>query len=133
MNVLIILRECKNNLFKKENLYYLTLVTIIFFFDRYLKVKIVSNFNDNVYYINDYLNLDLVWNIGIGFGLFGTESTLFYNFITFIIGVVISILAYFFIISNKIDKLIYLSIQLYEIDIVHIRYEQIYIFVILNI
>ena len=85
MNVLIILKESKNNLFKKENLYYLTLVTIIFFIDRYLKVKIVSNFNENVYYINDYLNLDLVWNIGIGFGLFGTESTLFYNFITFII------------------------------------------------
>ena len=37
-------------------------------------------------YVNDYINFDLIWNIGIGFGLLSTNSSLFYNLITILIG-----------------------------------------------
>ena len=57
--------------------------------------------------MNDYINFDLIWNIGIGFGFLSTESSLFYNAVTIFIGLVILFLFNFLIISKKIDKLIY--------------------------
>ena len=53
------------------------------------------------------MNFDLIWNIGIGFGLLSTNSSLFYNIVTMLIGIVILLLIYFFTISNKLDKFIY--------------------------
>ena len=107
MNYLINLKDKKKIFLKKENLYYLIIVSLIFFFDRFSKSKIISNFNENIYYINDYVNFNLIWNIGIGFGFFATDSTLFYNLITIFIGIIILILAYAFVKSKKIDKLVY--------------------------
>ena len=107
MNFLLILREFKNNLFKKENLYFFIFVIIIFFLDRLSKLHIINNFSEDIYYVNDYVNFDLIWNAGIGFGLLSTNSSLFYNIITTLIGMVIVFLGYFLIISNKIDKIIY--------------------------
>lgn len=94
-------------LFIKENIYFFIFAIIVFFFDRFSKLKIVNNFNENSYYVNDFINLDLIWNIGIGFGLLSTNSTLIYNLMTFLIGLVILILIYFLTISKKIDKFIY--------------------------
>ena len=54
-----------------------------------------------------FINLNLIWNIGIGFGLLSTNSSLFYNIVTILIGTVILLLIYFFTISNKLDKFIY--------------------------
>jgi len=104
---LIDLKEIRNKIFTKNNLYCLCVILIIFFLDRYTKLLILNNFNENSYYLNDFLNLDLIWNIGIGFGLLSTKSSLFYNLVTILIGIVILLLCYFFIISNKIDKLIF--------------------------
>ena len=53
------------------------------------------------------INLDLIWNIGIGFGFLSTDSSLIYNFISMIIGIVILYLVYIFIESEKLDKIIY--------------------------
>ena len=83
------------------------LILIIFFLDRYTKLLILNNFTENTYYLNDYINLDLVWNTGIGFGLFSSNSGLFYNILSLLILVVISCLFYFLIVSNKYDKIIY--------------------------
>ena len=104
---MIDLKEIKNKIITKNNLYYLIVISIIFFLDRYTKLFILKNFTKDTYYFNDYINLDLIWNIGIGFGLLSTNSTLIYNTITILIGFVILILLYFFISSTKIDKLIY--------------------------
>ena len=57
--------------------------------------------------MNDFLNLDLIWNIGIGFGFLSTDTLLFYNLVTFLIGSVILILFYILITSKSIDNLIY--------------------------
>ena len=107
MNFLINLKEIKNNFSKKENIIYLILILIIFFLDRYSKFIVINNFSENTYYVNKYLNLDLIWNIGIGFGLLSTDSSLFYNLVTILIGLVIVFLAYIFFISKNIDKFIY--------------------------
>ena len=107
MNYLINLKDKKKNFLKKENLYYLIIVSLIFFFDRFSKSKIISNFNENTYYINDYVNFNLIWNIGIGFGLLSSDSSLFYNIVTILIGLVIIFLFYIFVLSTNVDKLIY--------------------------
>ena len=104
---MIELKEIKNNILKKENCYLLAIILLIFGLDRYSKIEIINNFSDTSVYLNDFLNFDLIWNTGIGFGIFSTNSELIYNLITFLIGIVILILIYFLIISNSIEKLIY--------------------------
>ena len=107
MNLLANLKEIKNYFFKKENIYYLALIIIIFFLDRYSKFIVTNNLSERTHYLNEYLNLDLIWNIGIGFGFLSTGSSLFYNLITFTIGIVIIFLLYVFARSERIDKFIY--------------------------
>ena len=107
MNFLINLKEIKNFFLKKENIYYFVIIVIIFFFDRYSKFTVINNFSERTHYINKYLNLDLIWNIGIGFGFLSTNSSIFYNLVTVTIGIVIIFLLCVFAQSKKIDKLIY--------------------------
>lgn len=96
-----------NQLKKRENIFSFVLIIIIFFLDRCSKIIIIRDFKDNSYFFNEYLNLDLIWNSGIGFGLFSAASDLIYNFITTIIAIVIFYLIYISLLSKKIDKLIY--------------------------
>ena len=107
MNFLINLKEIKNFFLKKENIYYFVIIIIIFFLDRYSKFTIINNFSERTHYINKYLNLDLIWNIGIGFGFLSTDSSLFYNLVTITVGIVIIFLLYVFARSKRVDKFIY--------------------------
>ena len=107
---MINLKEINNKIIKKENFYFLIIFFFIFCLDRFTKIEIINNFSENAYYINDYVNFDLIWNVGIGFGLLSTNSTIFYNLVTILIGVIIIFLLYVFIFSKKIDKIIYSTI-----------------------
>ena len=101
------IREKNKDLLKKENLIFLIFSIIIFFIDRITKSKILNNFSDETFYINDYLNIDLIWNIGIGFGFLSTDSFLIYSLVSILIGLVILFLIYVMAISQKVEKLIY--------------------------
>jgi signal peptidase II len=107
MNFLTNLKLRKSEIFNKLNFFYLIIVVMLFFADRYLKLNIINNFSDNVYYINSFVNFDLIWNTGIGFGLFSSSSNIIYNLITTVIGFVIIILFFIMLISNKLEKIIY--------------------------
>ena len=86
----------------------LIVITLIFFFYRISKIKIINaQLQNNTVYINDFINLDLVWNTGIGFGILSTNTALFYNFITFLIFSVIIFLLYLILKSKFIDKILY--------------------------
>ena len=102
---MISLREINNKIIKKENFYFLIIVLFIFSLDRYTKIEIINNFSENSFYINDFINFDLVWNTGIGFGLFQSSSILLYNSISLLIAFVILFLIYLLIISDKLDKI----------------------------
>ena len=91
----------------KNNFYCLCVVSIIFFIDRYTKKFVLKNFTENTYFLNDYINLDLVWNTGIGFGLLSFNSSFFYNIITLLISLVILFLFYMAYKSDKYDKTIF--------------------------
>ena len=107
MNFIIKFKETKNNFLKKSNIYFFLLALIIFFLDRVSKLKIINNFNESTYFVNNYINIDLIWNIGIGFGLLSTNSFLLYNLVTFLIGLVIIFLIFVFIKSDNIEKFSY--------------------------
>ncbi len=104
---MIDLKEIKKKIVVKKNIYFLFVVLTIFFLDRYTKLFILKNFNENTYYFNDYINFDLTWNIGVGFGLLSFNSSFMYNLITFVIISVILILIYTAIISENLEKLIF--------------------------
>ena len=101
---MISLKEIKNSIFSKENFYFLIIILLTFSIDRYSKIKIINNFSDTRFYLNDFLNLDLLWNTGIGFGLLSLESSIYYNFLSILIGLVIVLLIFVGIQSNKFEK-----------------------------
>ena len=71
------------------------IVLIIFFLDRVSKIYIINLAeleNSLEIYINSYLNLYLIWNKGIAFGLFSFDESFVYNFITILILVILLII-----------------------------------------
>ena len=107
MSELDYFKNLKNNFFKKENFYYFFLTFILFFLDRHTKNIIIDKYLENQVYINEYINFDLIWNTGIGFGLLSTETSFVYNLVTFLIGTIILVILIIFMTSDKQDKLIY--------------------------
>ena len=100
-------KEKKNLFLKKENIFIFLIILFCVLLDRYTKNEVIINFSENVFFINNFINIDLIWNTGIGFGFLSTESSLIYNLVSALVGVVIVILCYFIIISEFSDKLIY--------------------------
>ena len=104
---MIDLKEFKNNIIKKENFYFLIIIIFIFGLDRYSKNQIINNFSDGAYYINDFINFDLIWNTGIGFGLLSSNSSIIYNLISLLIASVIIFIIIIGIKSDKFDRIIF--------------------------
>jgi len=107
MNLVREISEKKNLLLRKQNIYSLLLISLIFGLDRFSKIKILNKFSDNTYFVSNYINLDLIWNTGIGFGLLSSDSNVIYNVITIIIFLVILILFYLAAVSRKLDNIIF--------------------------
>ena len=104
---MIDLKRIKNKILQKENFYFTTIILATFFLDRFTKNIIISDFSESSYYVNDFLNFDLIWNTGIGFGLLSFNSNLYYNLITFLILVVIIFLVIISLKSDNYDKIIF--------------------------
>ena len=82
-------------------------IFFIFFLDRISKLYIIYLHDKNIggdLYSSDYLNINLIWNEGIAFGLFAFEESKFYNFLTLFILLVISVLIYMLIKSNGVKR-----------------------------
>ena len=105
MKILNILKVTRNNLFKKENIFFIFFITIIFSLDRFSKILVINSFNKNKHYVNDYLDLDLIWNTGIGFGLLSTNSNTLYEITTAIIILVILVLFVVMVNSAIVQKI----------------------------
>ena len=101
------INEKKNLFLRLQNIYSLLLIVLIFGLDRLSKIKILNNFSDNTFFVSNYVNLDLIWNTGIGFGLLSSDSFIIYNVITIIIFFVILVLFYLAAVSRKLDNIIF--------------------------
>ena len=91
-------------IFLKENILMFFLIILVFSLDRYSKTFMLSNLNENLIYINDFINFDLIWNTGIGFGFLSSSSSLIYNTISVIVGIIVIALIYISLKSDKFDK-----------------------------
>ena len=64
------------------------IVIIIFGLDRISKLYVLNLTETDQYvniYINKFLNFHLIWNTGVGFGLFSSDTNFYYNLITLLI------------------------------------------------
>ena len=110
MNFLKNLFKIKKFFFKKENFYLLIFILILFSIDRYSKSIVIENLGSKSYFLNDFVNIALTWNTGIGFGLLSTNSTILYHLITLLIGIVILGLTYVSVVSRGMEKFIFCTI-----------------------
>ncbi len=91
----------------------LIIVLSIFFLDRLLKIYIIKKTEEtgsSVVFLSEYLNLQLVWNKGIAFGLLSIDESVYYNLITLFIFIVIIILIYFANKCEGFEKISYILI-----------------------
>ena len=107
MNLINKINEKKFLLLKKENIYSILLITLIFILDRLSKAEIIKDINSKSIYVNEFINFDLIWNTGIGFGLLSSESFLIYNLVSILIGIIILILLGVCLMSKSLDKFIF--------------------------
>ena len=102
-------KNFKNKIFSKETIIPLVVTIIVFILDRASKIKIISQQekSSGSIFINDYLNLDLIWNTGISFGLLSQNANIYYHLISLVIFSVIIFLIYLVIKATFIEKILY--------------------------
>ena len=86
----------------KNFLINLILVLSIFLFDRLSKLYVIyldKKFFTSEIFSSKFLNINLIWNEGIAFGLLSLKEERFYNILTLIIALVIFII--FFILRSS--------------------------------
>ena len=84
----------------------LVIILIVFIFDRTTKLYILklAEVETSVdVYITPYLNLFLIWNKGIAFGLFSIEGSIIYNSVTTLIGFIIIAILFMMLKNNNIQ------------------------------
>ena len=79
--------------FFSKNFYIsLSIVTLIYFLDRLTKIFVIqldkNNFGSDIFN-SAYLNIVLIWNKGIAFGLFSFSEAYLYNILSLIISIII--------------------------------------------
>tara|TARA_B100000767_G_scaffold161820_1_gene151872 strand:- start:1554 stop:2054 length:501 start_codon:yes stop_codon:yes gene_type:complete len=88
----------------KKKLFNSTLIIVlIFFLDRFSKIYVLSlaKINNSVdILVTEYLNIYLIWNEGIAYGLLSFGQSSIYNIITVLI-VIISLVVYVLIIKTN--------------------------------
>ena len=99
--------------FKKKFYNFILILPLLFFIDRLSKIIILNYFETSLetyIKITSFLNLVLVWNSGVGFGLFSFEENIAYNIITFFVLLVIILIFYLSLKANDIKFYFYLII-----------------------
>ena len=89
--------------------FYINLFIIfsIFIIDRITKIYVISANGKNSYedlYSSKFLNINLIWNEGIAFGLFSFSQNNLYNLLTLIISIIIIVILKMIINSYGIKK-----------------------------
>ena len=88
----------------------ISIIIIIFCLDRISKLYVIflteKNLSSNVF-TSKFLNINLIWNEGIAFGLLSFDQNFYYNILTIIILIITLIIVFLMFRSNGIEKLSY--------------------------
>tara|TARA_B100000575_G_scaffold271749_1_gene253310 strand:- start:750 stop:1247 length:498 start_codon:yes stop_codon:yes gene_type:complete len=82
-------------------------IFLIFFFDRLSKIYVIyldNKYNGLEILSSKFLNIQLIWNEGIAFGLFSFDNNVFYNFLTIFIFIIILIILFMIFKSEEKKK-----------------------------
>ena len=83
------------------------LISLIFLLDRISKIYVI-NLNHKLLgseiFSSNYLNISLIWNEGIAFGLFSFSKTIIYDLLTLFISIVILVIFIMLIKSKDLRK-----------------------------
>ena len=101
------------NFINKKIIIYFLITLFIFTLDRISKIYVI-NFAETYgkvdIYLNQFINIILVWNTGIGFGLLSFEKQFIYNLITLIIVLINFVILYLGVKSSNFKGLIFFVI-----------------------
>ena len=92
----------------KKNYLGFVIILIAFILDRVSKILIINHsntFGKLDMSLNPFLNLNLIWNEGIAFGLFSFDEKNYYNLLTFLIIGIILVLLWLMLRSSGLEKL----------------------------
>ncbi|MDA9717251.1 signal peptidase II [Candidatus Pelagibacter sp.] len=98
---------------KKQFILNSLIIFLIFFLDRLSKfyiLNIAENEGTVNITINSFLNVILVWNAGIGFGLLQFDQTFVYNLITILIFLINLLIIYLLFNAEKLHKIFFAMI-----------------------
>ena len=93
--------------FNKSLLINISLTLLIFLIDRISKIYVINldkNFSGAEIFSSKFLNIYLIWNDGIAFGLFSSNENNIYNILTLLIIFVIIIIFYMITQSQGLQK-----------------------------
>ena len=85
-----------------------SLVILIFLLDRISKIYVINldkKFPGSEIFASKYLNINLIWNEGIAFGLLSFDQEKLYNFLTILIILIIFFILMMTLKSNGLKKL----------------------------
>ena len=91
----------------------LSFILLIFFIDRISKIYVISldkKFLGSQIFSSKFLNINLIWNEGIAFGLLSLNQKSLYDFLTLFILLIIIIILIMLIRSNNIKKYFFIMI-----------------------
>jgi signal peptidase II len=101
-------KNLKNKIFSKDVIVSMLTIIFVFFLDRITKEAIINyQINNKSIFVNDYLNFDLIWNTGIGFGLLSQDANMYYHIISLLIFSVIVFLIYLIAKADFLEKILF--------------------------
>ena len=97
----------------KKNFWNFLFIFFIFSTDRLTKLFVINSvekFGQTSIYQSSFLDLNLIWNSGIAFGLFSFDDKIYYNFMTAIILIIITIILWFITKTKNVEKIAFMMV-----------------------
>ena len=97
----------------KKHLVDFSIIIFIFLIDRVSKILIINSavgFEEYSINVTSFLNLTLIWNEGVAFGLFSFDEKLYYNLLTGFIVLITVIIIWLMFKSKGFERLSFMMI-----------------------
>jgi len=92
---------------KKSFIINIFIILIIFFLDRFSKIFVIS-YSEKILstdlFSSKFLNINLIWNEGIAFGLFSFEQSRLYDFLSIFISIIVIVILFMILKSEGMKK-----------------------------
>ena len=98
---------------KKKFFFDFFFIFSIFFIDRVTKILMINSaeiLGKTTITVTPFLNLNLIWNNGIAFGLFSFDQKIYYNFLTVLIILITLIIFWMILRTEKFERFAFMMI-----------------------